>query len=186
MPQVLILRVVSFSVYLEGDVVRLSVLYLLLAALEIPNSPGSDYLHIGSISLYSQLKSYLVVALAGAAVADSVSALCDSYLSYSLSDDGACERSTQQILIFIYSACLHGGVYIIFDEFFLQIFDIKLGSACLDSLFLKTVKLGTLTNVTRYGDHLAVVVVFFEPRNDDRSVESSGVSENNFFDFLSH
>ena len=115
-------------------------------------------------------------------MADSVSTLCNSDLSNSLCDDGTCKRGTEEVLALVDSVSLNGGVDIILNEFFLKILNVKLGSACLLSLFLETVKLGALSNVSGNSDYLAVVVVFLEPGNNDRSVETAGISENDLFD----
>ncbi len=74
MPQVLILAVVGLAVDLEGDVMRLGILDLFLTGLDIPNTPRSDDGHIGREVLDRQLKTNLIVALAGTAVADRVGA----------------------------------------------------------------------------------------------------------------
>src|SRR5699024_5824694 len=87
MPQVLVLGVVGFAADLQGDVVGLSVLNLLLAGLEIPNAPGGDDLHVGGVGLNGQLETHLVVALAGAAVADGVGALFLGDLHNALGND---------------------------------------------------------------------------------------------------
>ena len=151
----------------------LSVLDLLLTGLYIPFSPGSDDLHVGSESLDSQLKTNLIVALACAAVADSVSAFLDSDLSNPLSDYRTSEGSTEHISVLVDRACLNCGVNVILNELFLEVLDVELGSACLDSLFLKTVKLCALSYVAGNSDDLAVIVVFLEPRNDDRSIKTA-------------
>ncbi len=151
----------------------LSVVDLLVTALDVPFSPGSDYLHIRCESLDSQLESYLIVALAGAAVADSVSALSESDLSDSLCDDRTSERSTEHISVLIDCASLNSGINIILDEFFLQVSNDELGSACLYSLLLKSVELCALSYVTGNCDNFAVVVVFLEPRDYDRCIKSA-------------
>ena len=158
-PEVLVLGVVGFSVDLEGDVLSLSVLDFLLTGLELPSSPRSDDLHVGSVSLDGKLKTNLVVALAGAAVADSVGALrlCDLHESFR--DDGTREGCSEQILALINRACLHCRENILLNELLVEILDIELGSACFYSLFLEAVKLGALSYVAGYRDHLAVVVV---------------------------
>jgi len=129
--------------------------------------------HFRSESLDSELKSYLIVALAGAAVADSVSAFLDSNLSDALCDDRTSKGSTEHISVLIDSASLNCGDNIVLDELFLEVLDIKLGSACLDSLLLETVELGALSYVTGNSDNFAVIVVFLEPRDDDRSIETA-------------
>ena len=44
-----------------------------------------------------------------------------------------------------------------------------------------------LTDIAGDGDDLAVVVVFFQPGNDDGGIQTAGVCQNDFFDvFLFH
>ena len=69
----------------------LCVVYLLVTALDRPFPPWSDDSHFRSKSLDSKLESYLIVALSGAAVADSVSALFKSDLCDTLCDDRTSE-----------------------------------------------------------------------------------------------
>ena len=85
-PEVLVLRVVCLAAYLERDVVLFGVFYLLLTGFDVPDTPGSDYLHIGCESFYRKLETHLVVALACAAVADGVRALGFGYFNESLRD----------------------------------------------------------------------------------------------------
>ena len=138
----------------------LCIVDLFVTALDVPDPPRSDDLHLGSECLDSKLETNLIVALARAAVADSVSAFLYSDLCNSLCNDRTCKGSTEHILALVNSTCLNGRIYIISDEFFCKIFDVKLGSTCLDSLLFKSVKLGSLTNVARNSDNFAVIVVF--------------------------
>ena len=125
MPEVLVLTVVCLAVDLEGDVMRLGILDLLLTGLDAPLTPRSDDGHIGSEVLDSQLKAHLIVALAGAAVTDSVRALLESYLDQSLGDAGTGCGCTQQIVL-IYGARLHGGDDILVHILLCLIEDIEL------------------------------------------------------------
>ena len=157
-PQVLILGVVGLTVDLQGDVVCLGVVDLLVTALDVPLTPGSDDGHIGAEGLQGQLETHLVVALAGAAVADGV--LC---------------------------AELQGGEDVVLDEVLLQVEDVQLGSAGSLGLLFQTVQLSTLTHVAGDSDDFAVVVILFQPGNDDGGIQTAGVSQNNFLNiFLFH
>ncbi len=97
----------------------------LVAALDIPDTPGRDYLHFGSECLYGKLEAHLVVALARATVANGVSALFLGYFHNALGDNGSCERRAQKIFVFIYRARHHRGIDIVLDKLFFQIFDIE-------------------------------------------------------------
>ena len=184
-PQVHILGVVGFTGDLDRNVVSLSVFDLLLTGLDVPDSPGSDDLHFRSQSLDCQLKTYLVVALAGAAVADSVSAFLACDLNDTLCNRRTCEGSTEQIAL-VLCACLQGREDEVVDELVLDILNVELGSACLLCSLLQADDLGILTNVTCNADNLAAGIILVQPRNDNGGVKSSGVCQNDLFDFLSH
>ena len=161
MPEVFILRIVCFTVNLERNVVLFSVLDFVLTALEFPSSPRSDNLHIRSISLDSKFKTNLVVTLTCATVANSVSALGFSNFYKSFSNDRTSERCAEEVLALINCACLNGRNDVIVNKLLVKVFNVKFRCACLNSLFLKTVKLCALSYITRNSDNLAVVIVFF-------------------------
>ena len=75
----------------------LGVVDFLVTGDDVPLPPGGDDLHTGSEALDGQLEPDLIVALAGAAVADGVGALLQGDLCQLLADDGAGEGGTQQI-----------------------------------------------------------------------------------------
>ena len=60
--------------------------------------------------------------------------------------------------------------------------DVQLAGAGLFSLLLQTVQLIPLAHIGGHGDDLGVVVVLLQPGDDDRSIQSSGISEDDFFD----
>ena len=82
-----------------------------------------------------QLKTHLIVALAGAAVADRVGALLESDFDQPLCDAGTRGGGTQQVIL-IDGARLHGRDDEIIDVFLGLIEDIELGRAGLDRFFL--------------------------------------------------
>ena len=185
-PQVLILGVVGLTVDLQGDVMSLGVVDLLVTALDVPLTPGSNDSHIGAESLQRQLETYLVIALAGAAVADGVCAFLDGDVGQSLCDAGTCEAGTQQVVL-VLCAELQGGEDVVLDEVLLQVEDVQLGSAGSLGLLFQTVQLSTLTHVAGDSDDFAVVVVLFQPGNDDGGIQTARVSQNNFLNiFLFH
>ena len=185
MPKILILGIVGLTAYFQRDVMSLCVVDFLLARLNIPNTPRSDDLHIGSKCLDCQLKTNLIVAFTGTTVADSISAFLLGDLNQTLCDAGTCMGRTEQIL-FILSASLQTGPDVLFDVFLAQILDIQLGCAGFQSLFFQAVQLRTLTNVGGNGDDFTSLVVFLQPGNDDGCVQSTGVGKKNFLDFFFH
>ena len=92
-------------------------------------------------------------------MADRVRAFLEGDFNDALGDNGAGEGGAEKVVAFILGAGLEGGEYIIFNEFLLEVFDVKLACAGLDGLFLKSVKLGALTYVAGYGDDLGIIIV---------------------------
>ena len=181
MPQVLVLGVVGLTVDLQGHVVSLGVIDLLITAHDVPLTPRGDDGHLGSQGLEGQLKTDLVVAFAGAAMADSVGMLFLGDVSQSSGDAGTCVGGAQQV-IFILGVCFQAGPDVVLHVIFLQVQDVQLGSAGLEGLFFQAIQFSTLANVTGNGNDFAVVVVFFQPGNDDGSVQTAGVCQNDFLD----
>ena len=181
MPEVLVLGVVRLAVNLQRHVVRLGELYLLLPGLDAPLAPGGDYRHVGDEVLERELKPDLVVALAGAAVANGVRALGYGYLGEALGDDGPREGGAEQVLL-ILRAGLHGGDDEVVDEFVGQVLDVELARAGLERLLLEALELVRLADVAGDGDDLAVIVVLLEPGDDYGRVQAAGVGEDDFLD----
>ena len=164
---------------------RLRVFDLFLSRLDRPLSPRRDDLHIRRKRLDGQLKANLVVALAGAAVADRVRALglCD--LHKALCNAGAGVRGAEEVVL-VLGVRLEAGPNVVFNIILLEVFDVELRGAGLNRLLLEAVELRALAHVAGNRDNLAVIVVFLEPRDNDRCVEAAGIGENDLFDFLCH
>src|SRR5256885_16466283 len=73
-PDVAVAAVNVFFALLDGNVVLLRVGDGVFARIDVPLAPGRDDPHVGSDGLVSQLETNLVVAFAGAAVRESISA----------------------------------------------------------------------------------------------------------------
>ena len=185
-PQVLVLGIVGLAVDLQGDVVSLGVIDLLVTALDVPLTPRSNDGHIGAQGLEGQLKTHLIVALTGAAVADGICAFLDGDIRQSLGDAGTCKAGAQQVVL-VLCAELQGGEDVVLHKVLLQVQHVQLGSAGSLGLFFQTIQLRALSHVTGDSDDLAVVVVFLQPGNDDGGVQTAGVCQHDFFDvFLFH
>ena len=183
-PEVLVLGIVGLAADAQGDVVGFGVVDLVVAALEFPDAPRGDDRHLRRESLDGQFKAHLIVALAGAAVGDGVRALLEGDLGDALGDDGARERRAQQVLALVLRARLEGGEDVILDKLLAQIFDIELGSAGLDGLFLKALQLRALPHVRGHGDDFAALVVLLEPGDDDGRVQTAGIGQNDLLILL--
>ena len=89
-----------------------------------------------------------------------------------------------QQVILILGVSLQAGPDVVFHIILLQVQNIQLGSACLEGLLLQTVQFGALADIAGNGNDFAVVIVFFQPGNDDGSIQTAGVCQNDFFDVL--
>ena len=96
-PQVLILGIVGFPVDFQRDMMGFRIFDFLFTGFDIPFAPGGDNLHIRRKGFNRQLEPHLVVALAGAAVANGVRALCQRDFYNALGNNRAGKRRTQQI-----------------------------------------------------------------------------------------
>ena len=159
MPQVLVLGVVGLTVDLERNVMRFGVIDFFVTALDVPFTPRSDDLHIRCESLDGKFKPNLVVALAGAAVADGVRALFFGDLDKTLCDNRTCKARAEHIF-FIQSTGLDGRDDEIVHKFIRQILDVQLGRARRKCLFFEAFELVCLADIARNGDDFAVVIVF--------------------------
>ena len=180
-PEVLVLGIVGLPADFQGDVVGLGVVDLLVPALDIPLPPGGDDLHLRGEALDGQLKAHLVVALAGAAVADGVGPLLFGDLHQPLGDDGPGKGGAQKI-VFVLGPHLHGGDDHLIHHLVGKVLDVELRSPGLDGLLLQAVQLGALAHVGGDRHHLTVVVVLLEPGDDDGCIQPAGIGEHDFFD----
>ena len=180
-PQVLVLGVVGLPGDLQGHVVGLGVVDLLFPALDVPLTPRGDDLHLGGEALDGQLEPDLIVALSGAAVGNGVGALGLGDLHQPLGDDGPGKGGAQQVVL-VLGAHHHGGDDNVVHHLVHQILDVQLGRAGLDGLLLQTVQFVALTHVGGHGDDLGVIVVFLQPGDDNRGIQTAGISKHNFFD----
>ena len=182
-PEVLILGVVRLAVDLQRNVVGLGVVDLLVTALDAPLTPRGDDGHIGGQRFQGQLKTDLIVALAGAAVADGIGVLLLGDVGQCGGDAGARMGGAQQVIL-VLGVSLQAGPDVVFDIVLLQVQHIQLGGAGLEGLLLQTVQLGALPHIAGNRNDLAVVVVFLQPGNDDGGIQTAGVRQNNLFNIL--
>ena len=78
----------------------------------------------------------------------------------------------------------HGGNDHVIHHLIHQIGNVELGCAGLDGLLLQPIQLVILADVAGYSDNLGIVVVLFQPGNNNRSVQAAGVGQYNLFDVL--
>ena len=89
------------------------------------------------------------------------------------------QRSPQQILMFVHRARLQRGENISGQKFLAQVFHHHLAGAGLVGLFDDGFDVVSLAHIAHHGDHI-VGIVFFQPRNDDGGIQTSGIRKHNF------
>ena len=177
-PDVAVHGVGAILLHGHRDAAGLGVFDLLLAGLDIPDTPGGDDLHVGVEGLDGQLEANLVIALAGAAVADSRAVFSMGDLHQALGDQGTGKGGTQQVLALVHRAGLQGRPDEVLHKFLAQVGDVQLLRAALGSLLVQGLQLLALAHIARYADHVAVVV-FLQPRDDNGRIQTTGVRQQN-------
>ena len=177
----------SFSMWctcycFKGDAVGFQISQFVLTAFHAPciQTPRSDDLQIRRQGFDGQLKTYLVVAFAGCAVADCCCAFFFRDLHQFLCDDGASHGCAQQVLAFVNSVCLDAGIDRVCDEFFCQVSDIQLACACFQSFFFQTFCFLALTYVAADSDNFRVIMLL-QLGNDNGCIQTAGISQYDFF-----
>ena len=165
--------------------VSLTIGHLILTRLHIPDSPGSDDLKLGRQCLDRQLETHLVITLAGAAVADRISAFLQRDIYQYLGDQGTRHRSAQHVGALIDSASLQRGVDIVRDKLFRHILQIELGSTALQRALFQTICLLALSHVNA-GSNYITIIVLLQPGNDYRRVQAARVSQYNLHLLIHH
>ena len=91
---------------------------------EVCHTPGSDNFDIRSQSLDSKLKTDLIIALAGRAVADRDSTFLACDFDEFLYDSRAGHGSSEQVLVLIDCACLYARHNEIFREIVVNVLNV--------------------------------------------------------------
>ena len=169
------------------DAVRLAVRDLGFTGVHGPlgASPGSDDIEVGSQSLDAHLETDLVIALAGRAVADRGRAFLAGDLDKLLGDQRTCHGSTQQILVFIDGMSLYAGDNILIGKLITYIQNVELLGAAVFCAFLEMIQLLFLSAVDTDADDVKTVV-FLQPGNDRRCVQTAAVCQDDFFFCCAH
>ena len=179
MPNVFIFGIVGFAADLQRNLMRFGICDFFLARFDAPFPPGCNHLHIRRKRLDSHFKPHLIIALAGAAVADCIRPLFQRNLYNVLCNHRARKCRSEQI-IFIFCACLHAGEHIIREKFLCQVLNIELGCTGFKRLFLQPLKLPLLPDIGANGNDFRVAVVLLQPRNNDGGIKPSRICHNNF------
>ena len=164
------------------DAALLGVIETIFARFQIPLPPGRDHFQFRRDGLVGKFKADLIIALAGAAMRDRVCAFAQRNFHLVLGDHWPSERSSEQILVLVDCARLERRKYVTGEKFLAQVFDDHLAGAGVIGLLHDCFDVIFLPDIADHGNDV-VVVILFQPRNDDGGIESTGIGEN---DFLRH
>ena len=181
MPQVFVLGIIGFAVDLQRNVMCLRIVNLFLTGFDVPFPPRRNDRHIRCKMLDGKLKPDLIVSFSSAAVRNCIRALSQRNFHNPLCDHRTRKRGAEHIFL-IQRSCLYGRNDIVIYKGIGQILDIKLGCARLQRLFLQPLQLVVLPDIRRNGNDFTVVIIFLQPRNDNRSIQTAGICQNNLFD----
>ena len=132
----------------------------------------------------SQLEAHLIVSLASAAVDNSVGPFLFRNFHQTLGNQRAGKGGSQQIPVLVHGTGLHGGNDVVVHKFLGQVLHIQLGRAGGLGLFLQPLQFIRLTHIAGHGNNFAVVIVFFQPGDQDRSIQTAGIRQNDFFNLF--
>ncbi len=181
-PDVTVAAVDIFLALLHRDVVFLRVGDGIFAGIDVPLAPGGDDLQIWRNRFVGEFETNLIVAFAGAAVGKAVGAELQRDFRLALAEDGPGHGGAEQVGVLVDGAGAQRGPDVLTDELFAQVFDVRGGGAGGESFFARGFEIFLLADVANHGDDFALIV-FFEPGNDDGSVEAAGIGEDYFFGF---
>ena len=109
----------------HGNVVLLRIRDQIHATFEVPLAPRSNDFDVRLKRVIRQLETHLIVAFAGRAVRDSVSAFFARDLDLVFCDHRTGERSAHQIHAFVNRIRFDGGPDVVAHKLFAQIFDVE-------------------------------------------------------------
>ena len=172
-----------FIVLVDRHAMFFSVLHFIFSGLHVPDSPGSDDLHMRSECFDGQFETNLVIALAGSAVADSVSAVFLGHVDEAFADERTSEGGAQEVLAFIDAVSFQYVVSVFFDEFFSYVEGFSDGCTGFQRFFMDGIEVFRLPEVYGAGNNFTAII-FFQPRNDNGCIQSAGISKNYFFNAI--
>ena len=138
-------------------------------------APGGDDLQLRREAGGGQLEPDLVVAFAGGAVGDGLRLFLRGDFDHALGDERPGDAGAQEILALIDCARLDHREDEVARELLLQVDDVALGRAGALGLGFEALEFLFLADVGAEGDDLRVIL-FLQPRQDDRGVQSARVS----------
>src|SRR5579859_2012558 len=183
-PNVAVAAINVLFALLDGDVVFFGVGDGVFAGVDVPFAPRRNDLDVWSDCFVSEFEADLIVAFAGAAMSETVSAELERDFGLALGDDWTRHGSAEQVGVFVNGAGAKSRPDEVADEFLAEIFDGCGRSAGSESFLISGLKIFLLADVANHGDDFATVI-FLEPRNDDAGIEPAGIGEHDFFRFWS-
>src|ERR1700751_526639 len=91
-------------------------------------------------------------------------------------------RSSEQILVLVNRARFQAGKDVSCQELFAQVLDYNFAGAGFVSFLDHRIEIISLADIGNHRDHV-VGIVFLQPGNNDRGIETSGIGE---YDLLRH
>ncbi len=176
-----------FVVLVNRHAMGFSISHFILSGLHIPDSPGSDNLHMGSQGLDGQFETDLVIAFTRGAMADGIGPVFLCHVHQAFADERTGKRSAEKVFPFILAVGLKHFVSVLFNKFLPHVQGLCHGCAGSESFFMNRIEILGLPQVHRAGNDFAAII-FFQPGNDDRSIQTTGISKNHFFHifYISH
>src|SRR5258708_39407878 len=129
-PGVAVAAADGFLALLHGDFVGFGVSDGVLARIDVPFAPRRNDLQMGRNRFVGELEANLIVALAGAAMREAVSAKFQRKFRLALCQHGPRHGSAEEIRVFLDRARAERWPNVIAHKLFTQVFNICGGSSC--------------------------------------------------------
>ncbi len=157
---------------------RLGVGDCVFAATDVPLAPGRDDRKIRRERGVGQLETNLIVSLSRASVRQRVGADAPCDLDLAARDERPGHRRAEEVLTIVDRSGAERREDERLDEFLAQVFDVAGVGARRERLGAHPAKLvAPLPDVGGHADDLGAGVMLLEPRDDNGSIESAGVRE---------
>jgi hypothetical protein len=181
-PKVGVARVDLLARRRNGDPVRFGIGDRVLAAPNIPGTPGRDDRKIGSEGRVGQLEADLVISLPRASVRQRVGADLSRDLDLPPRNERTTHRRAEKVFAIVDRASAKRRIDERLDKFLAEILDEALISARRDRLGAYAGELfAALPDVACDANDPGSMVILLEPRDDDRCVEAAGIGEHDRF-----
>ena len=188
MQQVRIHRVGGFLAGLgkiDRDAMLLSVGHEFFTREQVPLAPGCDHLDLRHEGIGAELETHLVVALARGAVGDGFRPCLSCDLDKTLRDERTRDRGAEQVLPLVDGIGPEHRKDVVTRELLAQVLDVDLFHAHGLGLCTRRRDFLALSDIRGEGDDLALIGIL-EPFQNDRSIQSARVGEDDLVDTVGH